>query len=279
MSLNISYDLQSYKTESNPILTPQSLTCWNCHFSFSCSGSEPVTLCPNCNKYNRVPRGQRGNITNFSENLNSNNYNSINDNINSRDKILICPYCYTKNLFESDADELICYKCSRKIRSNNNDDVPEILTDRDSYDKKIMGWKLVPTPAPPILSNYELPLGTMPNVNNNSNTEYLLKKILKSIKKQNSKESNVTPYPMYNPPFVPYPVFDYFSNRKSFGYRGDYDEDKISNIRTREIRYVPIRNEIEKEKNEGYKITIRKKNRRNGLAKSTVFEKVFYLNK
>ena len=182
MSRNISYDLQSYKTESNPILTPQSSTCWNRHFSFSCSGSELVTLCPNCNKYNRVP----GNITNFS--VNSNNYNSINDNINSRDKILICPYCYTKNFFASNADESICYKCSRKIRLKNSDDVPEILSDRDSYDKKIIGWKLVPThPCPPIISNYELPLGTMPNVNNNSNTEYLLKNILKLIKKTKFK--------------------------------------------------------------------------------------------
>ena len=51
-------------------------------------------------------------------------------------------------------------------------------------------------------------------------------------------------------------------------------------MRTREIRYVPIKTESTQEKNEGYKITIRKKNgKKNGMAKSTVFEKVFYINK
>ena len=38
----------------------------------------------------------------------NNNYSSNNINrINFSDNILICPYCYTKNLFERDADELI----------------------------------------------------------------------------------------------------------------------------------------------------------------------------
>ena len=51
-------------------------------------------------------------------------------------------------------------------------------------------------------------------------------------------------------------------------------------MRTREIRYIPIKTESEKEKNEGYKITIRKKNqKKNGMGKSTVFEKIFYINK
>ena len=78
---------------------------------------------------------------------------------------------------------------------------------------------------------------------------------------------------MYNP-YIPYPVFDY---RRSLSYSGEYDD---RNLRTREIRYIPIKTESEKEKSEGYKITIRKRNKKkNGMGKSTVFEKVFYVNK
>ncbi len=180
---------------------------------------------------------------------------------------MICPFCYTKNLFEGDADELICYKCSRKIKSEDNNEIPEILTERESLDKKIIGWKLVPNPQ-----FVEHPLTPIPQ--NSNNTDYLLKKILKSIKKQNIlKESNPVPTPMYNP-YIPYPVFDY---RRSLSYSNEYDD---RNLRTREIRYIPIKTESEKEKNEGYRITIRKRNKKkNGMGKSTVFEKVFYINK
>ena len=285
MSRNGNYELLTYKSNSyqnqsiipNNNLSQKSLTCWNCSFFFKCNNSQPVTLCPNCNKYNRVPQGPRIPINNF--NIINNNNDNNNDNIdnidninaiNSSNKVLICPYCYTKNLFESDADELICYKCSRKIKSDNKYETHEILTERESLDKNIIGWKLVPNPQ-----YIEYPRTP---ISQSSNTDYLLKKILKSIKKQNMKESTPTPSPALYSPFVPFPFFDYFSNRRSFGYSDRYDEER--SMRTREIRYVPIKTESTQEKNEGYKITIRKKNRKkNGLAKSTVFEKVFYINK
>ena len=271
MSRNRNYELLSYKSNTNQSrtilphnLAQKSLTCWNCSFFFKCDDSQPVILCPNCGKYNRVPNGKRINI-NSDINVND-NINNIN-RINFSDKILICPFCYTKNLFEGDADELICYKCSRKIKSEDNNEIPEILTERESLDKKIIGWKLVPNPQ-----FVEHPLTPIPQ--NSNNTDYLLKKILKSIKKQNSlKESNPIPTPMYNP-YIPYPVFDY---RRSLSYSNEYDD---RNLRTREIRYIPIKTESEKEKSEGYKITIRKRNKKkNGMGKSTVFEKVFYVNK
>ena len=287
MSRNRNYELLTYKTnpEQSKTIIPnnisqKSIECWNCSFFFKCSNSETVALCPNCNKYNRVPHGPSIPPINFNRiNTinNDNNYNNNDDNlnintINSSDKVLICPYCYTKNLFESNADELICYKCSRKIKSDNNYESREILTERESLDKNIIGWKLVPNPQ--YLEYPRTP------ISQSSNTDYLLKKILKSIKKQNlMKESNPTPTPtpMFTP-FMPYPFFDYFSNRRSFGYSDRYDEER--SMGTREIRYVPIKTESTQEKNEGYKITIRKKNgKKNGMAKSTVFEKVFYINK
>ena len=284
MSRNRNYESLTYKINSNQSrsgsiipnnISSKSLTCWNCSFYLKCDNSQPIILCPNCNKYNRVPQGSRIDLSNFNYNDN-NNYNYSDNNnyttnpINSSDRLLICPYCYTKNLFESDADELICYKCSRKIKSENNEEIPELLTERESYDKKIIGWKLVPNPQ-------YIDFPRTP-ISQDSNTEYLLKKILKSIKKQNEqKEINTIPTPMYNP-FIPYPVFDYFSNRRSFSYSDRYDDEK--NLRTKEIRYIPINTESNKEKNEGYKITIRKKNRnKNGNTKSTVFEKIFYINK
>ena len=272
MSRNRNYELYTYKTSPNQniISNPtnlKSLTCWNCSFFLRCEDSKSVVLCPNCNKYNRVPHGKRINID--SDNITVNNNYAINNRYNENfyDKILICPYCYTKNLFERDADELICYKCSKKIKSENNNEIPEILTERESLDKKIVGCRLVPNPQ-----YLEHPLTPVPQ---NSNTDYLLNKILKSIKKQ----KNQIQTPMYNP-YIPYPVFDYYNNRRSISYSREYDEDKNLNLRTKEIRYIPIRTESEKEKKEGYKITIRKKNRnKNGGAKSTVFEKIFYINK
>ena len=274
MNPNSNYELLTYNENSNQHksiipnnnTSQKSLTCWNCSFFLKCNDSEPVILCPNCNKYNRVPQGARISINNSSL-INNDDINSF----NSSDKVLVCPFCYTKNLFKSDADELICYKCSRKIKSENNYNTSEILTEKELLDKKIIGWKLVPNPQ--YIDYPRTPIAQ------NSNTDYLLTKILKSIKKQNLKESNPTtpPTPMYTP-FIPFPFLDYFSNRRSFGYSDRYDEDR--SMRTREIRYVPIKTETAQEKNEGYKITIRKKNRKkNGLAKSTVFEKVFYINK
>ena len=299
MNREKNYELFTYNSNSNQNRTlipnnrsQNSVTCWNCSFFFKCDDSQPVTLCPNCNKYNRVPKGPTisinedntykiynndnnnnnfsNNNNNFSNNNNhfSNNNNNINyNNINFSDKILICPFCYTKNLFERNADELICYKCSRKIKSDENE-MQEIFTEKESLDKKIIGWRLVPN-----AQYMEHPVTPIPQ---SSNTEYLLKKILKSIKKQNSlKELNQPPTPVYNP-YIPYPVFDY---RRSINISSDYD-DRYVGGRTREIRYVPIRTEPEKESKDGYKITIRKKKgNKNSLAKSTVFEKIFYINK
>lgn len=287
MSRNRNSELFTFKTSSienrytiPKISSEKTLTCWNCSFILKSDDSQPIILCPNCNKYNRVPHGKIININDNSDNDNDNNDANMHDNyiINNRyndnftGKILVCPFCYTKNLFERDADELICYKCSRKIKSENNNEIHDILTERESLDKKIIGWKLVPNPQ---YINH--PLTPIPQNSQNSNTEYLLKKILKSIKKQNNaRDMTPLPTPMYNP-YIPFPVFDFYSNRRSINYRSEYDEDKN---RTREIRYIPIRSESEKEKKEGYKITIRKRNRKkNGLAKSTVFEKVFYINK
>jgi hypothetical protein len=273
MKQNENLEISSFTNENlnKNLFSQKSITCWNCSFFFKCDISQPVVLCPNCNKYNRVPKGGKIPpipLNNFSNIYNIEN-NSINNN-NNNNNILICPYCFTKNLFESNADELICYKCSRKIKSDNINDTHELITERGNGN--IIGWKLVPNaqyidyPRTPIAEN--------------SNTDYLLKKILKSIKKQNNKEFNPYPAPMYSP-YIPYPVFDYFNERRNFSYSNRYDDDSI-NRNSREIRYIPIKTETEtvKEKNVGYKITIRKRNKKkNGLAKSTVFEKVFYLNK
>ena len=48
-------------------------------------------------------------------------------------------------------------------------------------------------------------------------------------------------------------------------------------MNSKEIRYIPIKYE-QREGKDGYKITIRKKDKRGqDISKSTIFEKVFYL--
>ena len=80
MNREKNYELFTYNSNSNPNRTlipnnrsQNSVTCWNCSFFFKCDDSQPVILCPNCGKYNRVPNGKRINI---------NSDINVNDNIN-----------------------------------------------------------------------------------------------------------------------------------------------------------------------------------------------------
>ena len=255
----------------------KSITCWNCKELFYSNDSQGVSQCPNCNKYNSISNGiiSRNKNSYFINNLTDLENNST---INNSNKIITCPFCFTKNLFRRDADELICYNCSKKIKSSNNFinyKEEEVIP----LDNKIIGWRIVPSQQAFLSPPTPLPSIPMtPPAQTESNTEYLLQKILKNIKKQNSsKEFNTIQPPRYGsipiPNFIPYPIFDYYNNRGNVRYIDD--DINRNNIRFSEIKYIPIKTEKEKPKNDGYKITIRKKNR-NGLSKSTVFEKVFY---
>lgn len=260
------------------------LTCWHCSYKFYVNNSQDIAQCPNCNKYNSVPRGYKQRYLSQSFTTNINNLNNFENNITNdiSDNIITCPFCYTKNLFRRDADELICYNCSKNIKSGISSSF-QVNSEEEqiSQDNKIIGWRIVPTQT--ILSGTTPlpPYPITPPPQNESNTDYLLKKILKSLKRQ-KKEANSMQTPMYNPfptpTFIPYPIMDYYSNRRNFRYiDDDYDNGRNYNINSREIRYIPIKTEPEKKDKDGYKITIRRKNKRKGISKSTILEKVFYL--
>jgi len=255
----------------------KSLKCWNCSNLFYVNNSQEVAQCPKCFRYNKIPNDNINSI-NHSFPTNSNDFEK-NLEINNADNIIICPFCNTQNLFRKAADELICYKCSKNIKNGfgnfftmNNDE------EQNSFDKEIIGWRIVPTQKilPPA------PITPPPKYEYNS--DYLLKRILKSLKKlKNSSEANTIQTPAYNPfpipTFIPYPAMDYYANRRrSIRYiDDDYRNDRNYNINSKEIRYIPIKYE-QREGKDGYKITIRKKSKRGqDILKSTIFEKIFYL--
>lgn len=277
--------MRSITTNNNEIFDKESNSnlqrnkmCWNCSNVFYYNDNDRVAMCPNCNKYNHISK-----INNKSRNIDTNyisNLNNLENNItiDNSEKIITCPFCYTKNLFNSQAEELICYNCRKNIKTGvmnsfqfNSRDIETQLN------KSIVGWRIVPSQQ-----SFFLPPNPMtPPPQYESNTDYLLKKILKKLKKQkNISELNTIQQPNYipfnAPKFVPFPIIDY-NNTRSINYIDEYPI-RDNNVRISEIRYLPIKTEREKPKKDGYKITIRKKNRKeHGISKSTVFEKVFYL--
>jgi len=250
------------------------LKCWNCSNLFYVNSSQEVCQCPKCFRYNRAPNENINSINN-SFLTNSNDFDK-NLEINN-DNIIICPFCNTKNLFKREGEELICYKCSKNIKNGfGSFFIINKGGEQNSIDKEIIGWRIVPTQR--ILP----PAPITPPPKYESNTDYLLKKILKSLEKQKNSNETKRQTPIYNPfptpSFIPYPVMDYYSNRRNIRYiDDDYRNDRNYNINSKEIRYIPIKYE-QKEGTDGYKITIRKKSKRGqDISKSTIFEKVFYL--
>jgi len=268
---NATLDKSPEKLYENKTPDKKVLNCWKCSNIIYANSSDEITQCINCGKYNRVPQNNINVFRNYRGSMPRNSIKKLqleNDVTHPySDLMLVCQFCDTKNLFRRDADKFICYKCGKTIKSLNNIN-SEIYDDTD--DKKIVGWKLVPhqTLVPQPATPYT------PRYNSESNTDYILKKILKTMKKQKkANESNLYKSLDYNPfifqpypQFIPYPI--------GIKYK-DQDDDIIR----RSVNYKiisPIK-EIESIPKNGYKITIRKK-KSNGKdsSKKTIFEKVFY---
>ena len=257
-------------------INSKKITCWNCSDSIFPNENEKIIKCHKCNKYNSVSNSNIFRNKNPTRNiflrtdLNSLENNNIIDN---SEIIITCPNCNIKNRFHTEGEELICYNCSKNINPGYKNYFP--LNSFKSLKNNIIGWRIVPSQEPflspptPFPQNY-----FTPSLQTESNTDYLLKKILKNIEKQNS-ESNYKFSPNFNkfniPSFIPFPIMDYNRNMNEY-------IDRNRNYNLSEIRYIPIEKETEKPKKDGYKITIRKKKKKEeGLSKSTIFEKVFYL--
>ena len=277
--------------------------CWNCSYNIIAFNNEPVAKCPNCNKYNKVPSSRnKGHTRVFKSCIFTNSFANSNENtLEHSKKIITCPFCDTENIFRRNADQLICYKCRKNILFNND---INIKTNNNIQENNIVGWKIVPsinpitpinpinpitpiTPINPITSITPItPITPIQNIpqfqpatpppKNNDNTEYLLKKILKTIKKNENNNSTTTQlppqqnfYPMPN--FMPFSFIDYIGPRRKY----EDDERRNYSCAPPEIRYVPIKTEVNERQNDsGYKIVIRKKKGNN--IRSKIFEKVFY---
>jgi len=241
----------------------KTVVCWNCLSVLIVRDEWNVVECSECHKLNRVPHEDMAGGQKISLNE---SYNHFDVNIPYVFGIVVCPFCRTENRFRRDADHIVCFKCHHSFNVN------EKLYGNVSYNFPVREKYRFSDLMPDIINYrgfYPQPL-VLPQCNCGE-TEMMLQKILRTMKKKNEddykpKYRNYMPYlPMYNPFMM--------------GFPNSYDFMRNNNP---EIEYIPIREEIKEEKNddEGFKITIRKKKKdklgNEKVSKSHVFEKVFY---
>ncbi len=244
----------------------KTVVCWNCLSVLIVRDEWNVVECSECHKLNRVPHEDFPGDQKISLHE---SYNHFDVNIPYVFGIVVCPFCRTENRFRRDADHIVCFKCHHSFNVNEklygnvsyNFPLHEKYRFSDVYPNIINYRGFYPQPLP------------IPKCNC-AETEVMLQKILKTMKKKNKEEStqfrNIIPYPMYNPFMFRYPGYNDFIGR-----------DRGSS--TPEIQYIPIKEEPKETKtdDEGFKITIRKKpkerfNSSGKVSKSAVFEKIFY---
>ena len=242
----------------------KTVVCWNCLSVLIVRDEWNVVECSECGKLNRVPHEDYPGDTKISLHE---SFNHFDLNIPYIFGIVVCPFCRTENRFRRDANHVVCYKChhsfnvNEKLGNEVNYNLPlrEKYRFSDVYPNIINYRGFYPQPLP------------VPRCNC-AETEYMLQKILKTMKKKNKEKErprNFIPYPMFNPYMFRYPRYD-----------DDIGRDR--GIKTPEIQYIPIKEEPMEQKNdEGFKITIRKKprDRFNSVGKvsqSAAFEKIFY---
>jgi hypothetical protein len=245
----------------------KTVVCWNCLSVLIVRDEWNVVECSECHKLNRVPHEDFPGDQKISLHE---SYNHFDVNIPYVFGIVVCPYCRTENRFRRDADHIVCYKCHHSFNVNEkmygnvsyNFPLHEKYRFSDLY-PDIINWRgYYPQPLP------------IPQCNCRE-TEEMLQKILKTMKKKNKEDNspryrNFIPYPMFNPFMFGYPSYNDLVGRE----RGSS---------TPEIQYIPIKEEPKETKaeDEGFKITIRKKprerfNSSSKVSKSAAFEKIFY---
>ena len=247
----------------------KTVVCWNCLSVLIVRDEWNVVECSECHKLNRVPHEDFPGDQKISLHE---SYNHFDVNIPYVFGIVVCPFCRTENRFRRDADHIVCFKCHHSFNVN------EKLYGNVSYNFPLHEKYRFSDLFPEIINYrgyYPQPL-PIPKCNCGE-TEIMLQKILKTMKKKNKDDTpqfrNIIPYPMFNPFMFRYPSYNDFIGR-------DRGNDKP------EIQYIPIKEEPKESKDddEGFKITIRKKpkerfNSSGKVSKSAVFEKVFYTKK
>ena len=237
----------------------KTVVCWNCLSVLIVRDEWNVVECSECHKLNRVPHEDFPGDTKISLHE---SFNHFDLNIPYVFGIVVCPFCRTENRFRRDANHVVCFKCHHSFNVNErlggevnyNFPLREKYRFSDVY-PNIMDYRgFYPQPIP------------IPRCNC-AETELMLQKILKTMKKKNKEKERPRS-------FIPYPIFNPYMFR--------HDDDIGRDIKMPEIQYIPIREEPKEEKNDdAFKITIRKKprdrfNSSSKVSQSAAFEKIFY---
>lgn len=190
----------------------KTICCWNCLSVLMVKEEWNVVECTTCGKFNRIP----------SEDKNLPNSIQLNDNINHFELnipyvfgIITCPFCQTENRFRRDSEHVICYKCHHSFNCVNNFPGPfngkNFNTPNRSQSYQQMNSFSGPISIPsnpsgrvqrfsdyyPDIMQYR-GYYPQPYIIQNcdcSQTEELLRKLLKAIKKKN-KIKNYPPAPV-----------------------------------------------------------------------------------
>lgn len=202
------------KTKVQKIKNPEgskTIVCWNCLSILMVQSEWSVVECTTCGKYNRVPSGDYKDPKNVIV---------LNENLNHFDLkvpyvygIITCPYCQTENRFRRDAEHIVCYKCHHSFSSTEKGLRPENSYHGSGLNNYHIGQgPLQIGPGPGQSQNYMrysdmfypdimryrgyYPQPYIIPTCNCDNTAYLLKKLIKAVKKSNQRPL----FPMPTPP-------------------------------------------------------------------------------
>jgi ribosomal protein L37AE/L43A len=245
------------------------MTCYNCLSILLIRHDWNYARCDQCQKINKIPHK----VVN-SDSL----YNKLNYDYEEEDTeeligdvpyvygVVNCPFCTTENKIRKEAKRVTCYHCFNSFNVNGF-----------SKSKYKMNLSKSMGSLPSIIKYREIiPVYNHNNCNchNNFAQLFLMDKILQTIKEKRRPIIS-------NPTLIADPYGFYFRDLID-----DYNYFNRNNNNIKIIEHIPQITHKKKEENEsdGFKITIRKKNKDkknddNKLSKSAVFEKVFYTNK
>ena len=244
------------------------MTCYNCLCVLLVRKDWNFTRCGECQKINRIPKEQ------ITENFDKYNYyqedNDLLGDIPYVYGLVNCPFCATENKIRKEAKRVTCYNCYNNFTVNGfqNEKINRINNYNNKYPNTFIKYKEF------------IPVYFPHECDCKQKTELmLLNKILDNIK--DIKKPTIA-YPLlFNDPYG----FKYRDLLES-NHNKRYDVDNYkynNNSLVRSMDFQINKNKKENESN-GFKITIRKKNRDknnngNKMTKSAVFEKVFFTNK
>ncbi len=253
------YDNRLYRT----------MVCYNCLSVLLIRKDWNYVQCGECQKTNKIPRRVSKEIDYYEEP----NTDLIGD-IPYVYGVVNCPYCTTENKIRKEAQKVTCYDCGNSFSVNG---YAERKRQRKNYASKSMPKIIQYREYIPVYQNNHDCCN-----NKNSTQLFLLSQILETLKQKKK------PLVMY-PTLFADPFGFYFRDLIESNYNNrydNYDNYRYNNDLAKSFNSSKsnFKKESESESN-GFKITIRKKNKdeedkkHNRLSKSCAFEKVFFTNK